>query len=69
MRVEPDAVAEQLRANDRDRYLATLVLPDKQRSAITALYAFKADIASIRDRAKEAELHRYYRMPPYWGGF
>ena len=21
------------------------------------------------DRAKEAELHRYYGMPPYWGGF
>jgi hypothetical protein len=21
------------------------------------------------DRAKEEELHRYYGMPPYWGGF
>ena len=21
------------------------------------------------DRAQEAELHRYYGMPPYWGGF
>ena len=21
------------------------------------------------DRAKEAELHRYYGVPPYWGGF
>lgn len=46
--------AEQLRANDRDRYFATLVLPDKERAAITALYAFNADIASVRDRAKEA---------------
>jgi phytoene synthase len=46
--------AEQLRASDRDRYLATLVLPDKERAAITALYAFNADIASVRDRAKEA---------------
>ena len=46
--------AEQLRAGDRDRYLATLVLPDKERTAITALYAFNADIASVRDRAKEA---------------
>ena len=45
---------EQLRAGDRDRYLATLVLPDKERTAITALYAFNADIASVRDRAKEA---------------
>lgn len=46
--------ADQLRATDRDRYLATLVLPDKVRAAITALYAFNADIASVRDRAKEA---------------
>ena len=46
--------AEQLRANDRDRYFATLVLPEKERPAATALYAFNADIASIRDRAKEA---------------
>lgn len=46
--------ADQLRANDRDRYFGTLVLPDKERSAITALHAFNADIASVRDRAKEA---------------
>lgn len=47
-------VADQLRAGDRDRYLATLVLPDRDRAAVTALYAFSADIASVRDRAKEA---------------
>jgi phytoene synthase len=46
--------AAELRANDRDRYFATLVLPEKERGAITALYAFNADIASIRDRAREA---------------
>ena len=46
--------AEQLRAIDRDRYLATLVLPEQARPALTALYAFNADIASVRDRAKEA---------------
>jgi phytoene synthase len=46
--------ATELRANDRDRYFATLVLPDAARAAITALYAFNAEIASIRDRAKEA---------------
>lgn len=45
--------AEQLRANDRDRYFATLVLPEKERPAIAALYAFNADIASVRDRARE----------------
>ena len=21
------------------------------------------------DRSQETELHRYYRIPPYWGGF
>lgn len=47
-------VAAELRAKDRDRYFATLVLPEKERPAITALYAFSADLASIRDRAREA---------------
>lgn len=42
--------AETLRSTDRDRYLATLVLPAEHRHAITALYAFNADIAAIRDR-------------------
>jgi phytoene synthase len=55
--VKPESAqfaAEQLRANDRDRYFATLILPQEERAAITALYAFNADIASVRDRAKEA---------------
>ncbi len=42
--------AEALRTTDRDRYLATLVLPAAARPAITALYAFNADIAAIRER-------------------
>ena len=42
--------ADFLRTTDRDRYLATLVLPSQARAPITALYAFNADIASIRDR-------------------
>jgi 15-cis-phytoene synthase len=46
--------AAELRASDRDRYFATLVLPEKERAAITALYAFHAEIAAVRDRAKEA---------------
>ena len=45
--------AQYLRDNDRDRYLATLVLPDKEREAVTALYAFNADIASVRDRVTQ----------------
>jgi phytoene synthase len=54
--VKPESAqfaAEQLRANDRDRYFATLLLGPKERDAVTALYAFNADIASIRERARE----------------
>jgi phytoene synthase len=54
--VTPESAAyatQYLRDNDRDRYLATLVLPPEQREAVTALYAFNADIASVRERAKE----------------
>ncbi|MFD2649778.1 phytoene/squalene synthase family protein [Devosia albogilva] len=42
--------AAALRAGDRDRYLSTLVLTGEQRDAVTALYAFNADVAAIRDR-------------------
>lgn len=42
--------AADLRANDRDRYLATLVLNGAGRDAVTSLYAFNADVASVRDR-------------------
>lgn len=42
--------ARTLGALDHDRYLATLVLTGAQRDAVTALYAFNADIAAIRER-------------------
>lgn len=42
--------ADTLRDADRDRYLATLIVPAEHRPGITALYAFNADIAAIRDR-------------------
>jgi phytoene synthase len=42
--------ADALRTADRDRYLATLVLTGPQRQAVTALYAFNADVASVRER-------------------
>lgn len=45
-----DFAAQALRQGDRDRYLATLVLPAAARPAITALYAFNTDIATVRDR-------------------
>jgi phytoene synthase len=45
--------AEALRKGDRDRYLSTLVLTGAHRDAVTALYAFNADVASIRDRVSD----------------
>jgi phytoene synthase len=45
--------ADFLRGNDRDRYYASLVVKPDARSAIQALYAFNADVATIRDRARE----------------
>lgn len=46
-------VAQGLRAADQDRYLSTLYAPSDKRAALTALYAFNAEIASIRDRVSE----------------
>ncbi|UJW85974.1 phytoene/squalene synthase family protein [Devosia sp. SL43] len=45
--------AEALRKGDRDRYLSTLVLKGDDRDAVTALYAFNADVASIRERVSD----------------
>jgi 15-cis-phytoene synthase len=45
--------ADYLRSYDRDRYFATLVLRPEHRPAIQALYAFSADVATVRDRARE----------------
>lgn len=46
-------VASFLREADRDRYFASLLLKPAERDAVQALYAFSADVASIRDRARE----------------
>jgi phytoene synthase len=48
-----DAIAAQLRMLDRDRYLSVLYAPADKREALFALYAFNAEIASIRDRVGE----------------
>lgn len=45
--------ATALRQTDRDRYLSTLVLTGPHRDAVTALYAFNADVASIRERVSD----------------
>lgn len=42
-----------LRKGDHDRYLSTLVLTGAHRDAVTALYAFNADVASIRERVSD----------------
>lgn len=43
-----------VREADPDRYLSTLYAPEAKRPALFALYAFNAEIASIRDRIREA---------------
>jgi 15-cis-phytoene synthase len=45
--------ADLVRSNDRDRYLATLFAPAEHRDALYALYAFNAEIARVRDVARE----------------
>jgi phytoene synthase len=47
------AVVASLRELDRDRYFATLFLPAAARPAIQALYSFSAEIAAVRERARE----------------
>ena len=42
--------AAELRTTDRDRYLSTLVIDPRHRDGVTALYAFNADVAAIRER-------------------
>ncbi|HEY1309988.1 MAG TPA: phytoene/squalene synthase family protein [Pseudolabrys sp.] len=42
-----------VREADRDRYLATLFAPARHRDALFALYAFNAEIARVRDLARE----------------
>jgi len=45
--------SQALRRNDPDRYLSTLYAPQALRPDLAALYAFNAEIASIRDRIRE----------------
>jgi len=45
--------ADFLKTTDPDRYYATLVIQEKHRPAVTALYAFAADVASVRERVSE----------------
>ena len=42
-----------VRAADHDRYLAALYAPQEKRGELLALYAFNAEIASVRDRIRD----------------
>lgn len=46
-------IAQDLRTQDRDRYLSALYAPREKRPALFALYAFNAEIASVRERVSE----------------
>lgn len=46
-------IAAILRASDKDRYFSTLVVPETARAGMQALYAFNAEVASVRDRVSE----------------
>jgi phytoene synthase len=46
--------AELVRSADRDRFVATLFAPAHNRDALYALYAFNAEVAHVRGRAREA---------------
>ncbi|WP_292414620.1 phytoene/squalene synthase family protein [Mesorhizobium sp.] len=48
-----DIVMDGVRAADHDRYLSALYAPPGKRDALLALYAFNAEIASVRDRIHE----------------
>jgi phytoene synthase len=43
-----------VRSADRDRFIATLFAPARNRDALYALYAFNVEVAQVRDRAREA---------------
>lgn len=45
--------AELVRGADRDRYLATLFAAAEHRRALSALYAFNAEVARVRDVARQ----------------
>ncbi|MDG4874405.1 phytoene/squalene synthase family protein [Mesorhizobium sp. WSM4935] len=51
--VTGDFVMDAVRAADHDRYLSALYAPANKRNALLALYAFNAEVASVRDRIHE----------------
>ena len=54
MTAHDDIVRNAVREADPDRYLSTLYASAEKRTALFSLYAFNAEIASVRDRIREA---------------
>ncbi|WP_265519026.1 phytoene/squalene synthase family protein [Nitratireductor luteus] len=54
MAIATDILVQSVREGDPDRYLSTLYAPPEHRDALTALYAFNIEIASVRDKIAEA---------------
>ena len=48
-----DYCAQLVREVDKNRYLATLFVPEPARRHVFALYAFNAEVAAVRERASE----------------
>lgn len=53
MKEDTDFCRELLREADRDRYLATLFVPEPVRSHLVALYAFELEVGTIASRVRE----------------
>jgi phytoene synthase len=51
-----DEVQEIVRAQDRDRFLASLFAPDDRRPHLLALYAFNAEVMRIRDQVSDPNI-------------
>ena len=54
MAATSDIVMDAVRSADHDRYLSALYAPADKRGALFSLYAFNAEIASVRDRIHES---------------
>lgn len=52
--METGYLAERVRDVSPDRYLSVLYSPAEKRNDLLALYAFDAEVASLRDRVREA---------------
>lgn len=50
---DSDYISNFFKEHDRDRYLASLVLPGEKRAEVQALFAFAADVAAVPARVSE----------------